>query len=201
MNAAMEVVRSDGIHALTQARVSGAAGMRQSHLTYYYPTRKALLTAIAEECAEITVCSMGNTDATCLPPTLQQYFQFVANQMSDPALCRIMIALTHSSEEDASIKLWMKDFRKRALQRFRASLKHYGVLLSASQLAMFYAFMTGLSVINLSESSEQSARELRRLFLQGTKDLVAQAPKRVASSVRSKKAQPTKSKQNATCLD
>lgn len=177
LNAAIEVVRNEGIHALTQSRVSSVAGVRQSHLTYYYPTRKVLLTAIAEACAEITVCSMGHTNECDLPPTLQQYFQYIADKMIDPAICRIMIALTYSSEEDASIKVWMKDFRERATQRFQISLQHYGVQLTASQLAFFYAFMTGLSVVNLSESTEQSAHELRRLFLMASNDLVAATPK------------------------
>jgi hypothetical protein len=135
---------------------------------------------------------MGHTNASDLPPTLRQYFQYVADQMIDPAICRIMIALTYSSEEDASLKVWMKDFRKRAMHRFHVSLQHYGVKLSASQLAFFYAFMTGLSVVNLSESTEQSARELRRLFLIATKDLVASTPKKI---------QPSKPSQTAVCID
>ena len=201
LNAAVEVVRNEGIHALTQARVSSVAGLRQSHLTYYYPTRKALLTAIAEACAEITVCNMGNIEEADLPPSLAQYFEFVAAKMSDPSLCRILVALTYSSEEDASLKVWMQDFRRRALQRFRKSLQHYGVALTESQLAMFYALVTGLSVVHLSESTEQSARELRRLFLLAAKQLVALAPQAAAPAVRRKKAPAPMPKPNAVCLD
>ena len=74
---------------------------------------------------------------------------------------------------------------------------NYGVMLKASQLTIFSAFMIELSVIDLSESTKQSARELRRLFLLGIKELVSLAPKRVSSSARSEKMQPNTPKRNA----
>ena len=37
--AAAELLLTEGFHALTQHAVAARAGIRQSHLTYYFPTR------------------------------------------------------------------------------------------------------------------------------------------------------------------
>src|SRR5258708_6895284 len=45
--AALEVLREHGYSGLTQPRVAARAGLRQSNLTYYFPTRLDLLVALA----------------------------------------------------------------------------------------------------------------------------------------------------------
>ncbi len=47
LEAAISVVREGGYPALTQTRVAAVAGMTQSHLTYYFPTRTDLVQAVA----------------------------------------------------------------------------------------------------------------------------------------------------------
>ena len=49
--AAMELVRAQGLQGFSQARVAAVAGLRQSHLTYYFPSRKDLLKALVETIA------------------------------------------------------------------------------------------------------------------------------------------------------
>lgn len=46
--AGMTLLKEKGIAALTQPQVAKAAGVKQSHLTYYFPTRTDLLLGIAE---------------------------------------------------------------------------------------------------------------------------------------------------------
>ncbi len=46
LDAAMAVLREGGIQQLTQMEVARRAGVRQSHLTYYFPTREHLLDAV-----------------------------------------------------------------------------------------------------------------------------------------------------------
>src|SRR2546428_10805001 len=47
LEAALGLLAESGAHELTQPRVSKAAGVRQSHLTYYFPTRADLLQEVA----------------------------------------------------------------------------------------------------------------------------------------------------------
>ena len=43
LHAAVEVLYADGFGALTQSHVAACAGVRQSHITYYFPSRNELL--------------------------------------------------------------------------------------------------------------------------------------------------------------
>ena len=47
LDAALATLREHGLRKLTQVRVAKRARVRQSHLTYYFPTREDLLEAVA----------------------------------------------------------------------------------------------------------------------------------------------------------
>ena len=46
LDAALEIMRTDGLKRLTQPKVAAAAGIRQSHLTYYFPKKVDLIVAL-----------------------------------------------------------------------------------------------------------------------------------------------------------
>jgi AcrR family transcriptional regulator len=48
LDAALKILTKEGVSALTQTRVAAAAGLRQSHLTYYFPRKTDLLAATLE---------------------------------------------------------------------------------------------------------------------------------------------------------
>lgn len=48
LSAALDLVEQEGVDALTQPRVAKAAGVRQSHLTYYFPRKPDLLVALLQ---------------------------------------------------------------------------------------------------------------------------------------------------------
>lgn len=48
LDAALDIVEAQGIVALTQPKVAKAAGLRQSHLTYYFPRKADLFAALLD---------------------------------------------------------------------------------------------------------------------------------------------------------
>jgi AcrR family transcriptional regulator len=52
LEAALGLLAESGAHELTRPKVSKAAGVRQSHLTYYFPTRADLLQEVARYSVE-----------------------------------------------------------------------------------------------------------------------------------------------------
>src|SRR5690242_11685644 len=52
LDAALGLLAESGAHSLTQPKVARAAGVRQSHLTYYFPTRGELLQEVARHSIE-----------------------------------------------------------------------------------------------------------------------------------------------------
>ena len=47
LDAALGLMAEHGFMEVTQPKIARAAGVRQSHLTYYFPTRADLLKALA----------------------------------------------------------------------------------------------------------------------------------------------------------
>ena len=64
IEAAIAAVREGGYSALTQPKVAARAGMSQSHLTYYFPTRSDLVQAVAER---IVRTQLARLDAQVVP--------------------------------------------------------------------------------------------------------------------------------------
>ena len=60
LDAALAVLRAGGVRQFTQVRVAQEAGARQSHLTYYFPTRHDLLEATATHFADGLVRGAGH---------------------------------------------------------------------------------------------------------------------------------------------
>jgi len=48
LDAALDIVAAGGIQALTQPKVAKAAGIRQSHITYYFPRKADLVVGLLE---------------------------------------------------------------------------------------------------------------------------------------------------------
>ncbi len=48
LDAALDIVEAEGIANLTQPKVAKAAGLRQSHITYYFPRKADLVVALLE---------------------------------------------------------------------------------------------------------------------------------------------------------
>ena len=48
LDAAVRILRESGVKMLAQSRVARAAGIPQGHLTYYFPTKEAILLAVVD---------------------------------------------------------------------------------------------------------------------------------------------------------
>src|SRR5919201_1598046 len=67
LQAALALLAQSGAHELTQPRVARAAGVRQSHLTYYFPTRADLLQAVAHYSIEKLAGQLEHARPGALP--------------------------------------------------------------------------------------------------------------------------------------
>ena len=61
LDAAIAILRESGLQSLTQVHVAEQAGVRQSHLTYYFPTREDLLEALTARAVEEIAHGAGHT--------------------------------------------------------------------------------------------------------------------------------------------
>ena len=172
--AALDLVKCQGIQAMTQARVAERAGLRQSHVTYHFPTRSHLLAAVAAQGAADTLRYL-DADSEGGPATLEGFRSMMAEHVSTSAMPRLMLALTLASEEDHSLKAWMSSFEEGARAHLQASFVRFGVLPGADELALFHATLVGIATLQIGSDHADSATRARNLFCQAFDRLVAAA--------------------------
>src|SRR5579871_4290355 len=60
LDAGLAILREEGLPGFTQPRIAARSGLRQSHLTYYFPTRTTLLAAVARQAIDIQLIAAEN---------------------------------------------------------------------------------------------------------------------------------------------
>lgn len=163
LDAALQLLHEQGIAALTQPKVAKAAGVTQSHLTYYFPTRAALLLAVVEH-------SIGHL-LQSLQAELAQHAgepQWLAQQLGQalvqPERARLMLGLLVAADEDAQVREALREFIARMRGRMTLLLQLLVPGITATQVALFHSTVAGSAMLNLIRQSEESAAEVRAVL-------------------------------------
>lgn len=153
--AALQLVEAQGIPALSQARVAQAAGVRQSHLTYYFPTRKDLLLAIVQAIHAEMKQALSLPAHAGGPASLASLRTLLAGTAHRPLMGRLMLALMAAADEDPSLRQWLLDFDAEVLGLMRADFARFGVAPADDELRLFQSAMLGASL--MAAQAEQPA--------------------------------------------
>ncbi|MBV8469319.1 MAG: TetR/AcrR family transcriptional regulator [Burkholderiaceae bacterium] len=180
LEAALDLLLSEGIQAFTQAGVAKRAGVRQSHLTYYFPTRSQLLMAVVEAGTAAVLQELGGYDVA-LPPDLALFRDRMAQHVSDTRMPRLMLALVVASEEDQALKNWKAELDAQFQSRMHEALLHYGWRTSSDELNFFHISLIGIAVQNLARSTPESATDAKKYFGMAFERLLASSSRVRAS--------------------
>ncbi len=163
--AAVKLVQTQSLQRLSQARVAAAAGLRQSHLTYYFPTRKDLIKAIVQtihadmtESFDITVFTKEKTTAST-----DRIREFFAERIREPLMARLMLALMTAADEDPLLRQWLADFNNDLIERLRNIFLKLGLHPSDDELALLHASFIGAATLGAQCGTEVSADHAARL--------------------------------------
>ena len=164
VDAALEVIGESGLGGFTQPRVAARAGMRQSHLTYYFPTRDDLLVAVAEEAVRRRVALLAETLSGA--DERAEQVTALARVFSSPEDTRVLLALTEAADQNEAVRA--------AFGALAAGVAPLGaeVLAAAGRdadpvsLALLQATSTGIAVLSLARGRDVAfAEQLFALFL------------------------------------
>lgn len=97
IEAAIAAVRDGGYPALTQPKVAALAGMSQSHLTYYFPTRSDLVKAVAER---IVRFQLERADAQAAPLSQEAAVRNVMALVTARDTTRVFMALVLAADAE-----------------------------------------------------------------------------------------------------
>ena len=156
LQSALVVLRRDGFSAFTQSGVAQEAGVRQSHITYYFPTRSALLQAVAGHLKELAVPTSSVLTGGVSLKTLHT---LLCADLENSAVARMMLALTVAADEDNSLRVWLTAFEVDNKAKFKQAIAWKG---KDVDLDVFHATVMGATLLHLQQQTPQSIRQARR---------------------------------------
>ncbi len=104
LDATLALLREGGIRQVSQVRVARRAGVRQSHLTYYFPTRHDLLEAttmrFVKSLAQGLGRALGRGAGTAPAPTLAR----LAAAVTEAGHMRMFIGVIVEADKDPTVR-------------------------------------------------------------------------------------------------
>jgi AcrR family transcriptional regulator len=140
---------------ITQPRVARAAGVRQSHLTYYFPTVTDLLQAVARQSFETLGAELGVARGR-RPASLAAG---MVRATGDKRRVRMMLALVTAADRDRTLKPRMRAFVKELRSRIAPLLKAGGLEVSEADLAFLHTVIVGSAVLRFARDNAEAERE------------------------------------------
>ena len=159
LDASVALLKDKGIAALTQPQVAKAAGIKQSHLTYYFPTRADLLLGVAEHSIGVTMTEVGARLRD--KPEPSTIASVVADLMITGIPPRLIIGLIVAADAEPEIRQSLAKFIKNVRERMHDVLASAGLAASASAVLLFHATIVGLAVMHQARLSPESADEIK----------------------------------------
>lgn len=157
LEAALGLLAQSGAHELTQPRVARAAGVRQSHLTYYFPTRGELLQEIARY-------SVGKLASQLAHSRKGSLAEAIAAGAADKRRSRVMLGLVTSADRDPAIKRRMRRFVTELRAQMAPLLEAGGIRTDPQSVAFFHSCIVGCAVLQLARDNAQARAEARAVL-------------------------------------
>ncbi len=157
LQAALGLLAESGAHELTQPRVARAAGVRQSHLTYYFPTRADLL----QEVARYSIGKLAGQLEHARPGALPVE---IATGAADKRRSRVMLGLVMGADRDPKIKRRMRKFVAELRGRMAPVLAAGGMATDPESVAFFHSCVIGCAVLQLARDNPEARAEARAVL-------------------------------------
>jgi AcrR family transcriptional regulator len=158
--AACALLAHEGVTALTQPKVSRAAGVSQSHLTYYFPKRADLRLAVARQALEDTVAQIHAAASGSRAGRIARGVGALQSRLADQRIVRLMVGLIVASETDRALKRSLATFVDSIRAMLRGALQDMGLATDRRTVAAVHAMAVGLAVLNLARDTAASRREV-----------------------------------------
>jgi AcrR family transcriptional regulator len=164
MEAALGLLAEGG--ELTQPRVARAAGVRQSHLTYYFPTVTDLLQAVARHSFDRLATELGVGGARRRTASVAEG---IARATRDKRRVRMMLGLVTAADRDASLKPRMRAFVKELRGRIAPVLQAAGLEVTEQDMAFMHTVVVGAAVLQLARDNAEARKEARAVLERAVK--------------------------------
>lgn len=151
---ALALVQEEGLAGLTQPRVAKRLGLRQSHVTYYFPTRDELLAAVTELAVQRRVAAL---EPMRRARTMQQKVRALAKVLVDPEQTRVLLALAQMADSEPALRPQFRALGELITPAATSMLQTAGAEGSREAIALLQTTSTGLAVVALATGQTDQA--------------------------------------------
>jgi len=162
LESALTLLSESGVTELTQPKVSRGAGITQSHLTYYFPTRADLLLAVARHAVGQVMTRLH--DAVARGGSAERGAGVLVSALTDKRNIRVMLGLVVASDGDRKIKASLRQLVKDVRAVLGRELRAMGAQVDDEAIAALHATAVGLAVLNLARDNEESRRDVETVI-------------------------------------
>jgi AcrR family transcriptional regulator len=148
LEAGLAILREQGLAGLTQPRVAAKTGLRQSHLTYYYPTRVDLLTAVARAAIEAQLA--GVRSLTKAISSTEQAAAKIAAVAGRRENARVLAALNQAADQEPAVQALFNELLDGFIAELGTILKKLKLTPTEARIDLLHALFVGLSIIDLA---------------------------------------------------
>ncbi|MCB1906465.1 MAG: TetR/AcrR family transcriptional regulator [Rhodocyclaceae bacterium] len=152
LDAGAGLLNDEGLAAVTQPRIARAAGLRQSHVTYYFPTRADLLLALAEHSVDQALAGV-ETRRDELPGALIDGATYLPR-------VRMLASLVLAADQDPALRPVLDRLVARLRDALAGVLRAFGHRGSEAEALTLQATLTGLALLHLGRQNTDSARDI-----------------------------------------
>ncbi len=168
--AGLAVLREHGLAGFTQPRIAKLAGLRQSHLTYYFPTRLDLLAAVARAAIH---GQLEAIDAMLDPSSSVVAAATIARIAVRHENTRVLMALAQSADEAPVVRDLFRELADGIIARIGRLLERLGVEATEERRYLIHALSVGLAVIDLATARKDGERRAQAAVEEALNSLLA----------------------------
>jgi AcrR family transcriptional regulator len=186
VNAGLAILREDGLPGLTQPRICARTGLRQSHLTYYYPTRLDLLTAVTRAAIDRRRVAAQATAAgiSSIDDAVSRIAAFAAQHENT----RVLLALMQAVDQYPTLQALFDEMTNDMLVTIQALFVKLGIAPTPANTDLLHALVVGLSVVDLATGRSDNQERVRATLAAALQMLTAQQIPRPENGSRSTSA-------------
>jgi AcrR family transcriptional regulator len=148
LEAALSLLREHGLAGLTQPRVAAKTGLRQSHLTYYFPTRTDLVAGVARVGMEAqldAVRTLFNGISNS-----QQAADRIAAVTVRHENTRVLAALNQAADQEPVVREVFNELLSGFVHEIDGLLQKLQLPSSEAHVDLLHALLVGLAMIDLA---------------------------------------------------
>jgi AcrR family transcriptional regulator len=150
LEAGLAILREQGLAGLTQPRLAARVGLRQSHLTYYFPTRADLLAAVARaaiNAQQAAAKSLGEG-----VKSVEQCAAKMASVVMRHENTRVLAALNQAADQEPAVQAMFNELTEGFVTELGTLLGKLGLPTTPAGVDLLHAVFVGLSIIELATS-------------------------------------------------